>query len=204
MKKRALLVLVALVAIGTAGEMFLVEKSFEGDVECPLTEQKLLEIVFTLNHPAYVTFVYGGITSQARGWLKIDGTKERFSVYALQAKSSFYYEFEDTGEHRIEFWRAQGVDCRDPLLQALVFLQVPDSNSYVSERPSEEDEVQVSSVLTVGPMVRVPGCRAVVDATGRTVDCVIEGDQVLVDSLPIGTYFATGSNGRTTKIVKLK
>ena len=89
----------------------------------------------------------------------------------------------------------------NPRLQVLVFYNDAPS---VSETPSNITLTETHSIISCGPSVTVPGCSEVVDISGRKVDCEINGDRIMVNSLSSGTYIARGSEGRTTKIVKLQ
>lgn len=210
--KKVLLVLMALVAIGIAGEMemFLVQDSLEGYFDCPNSEQKLLEVEFNLDKPALLLitqslcYVYGS-TQPKLGWLVVNGEKLIFSVSSF---SPTYMMSMDSGKVTVQSW-VQGCSApsvlkvKNPILQVMVFY--PSDEPSVTEAPPESsDGLSSHSILSSGPFVHVQGCSEVYDIAGNKVDCEISNGDVYLNQLSAGTYFATGSNGRTTKIVKLK
>ena len=211
--KKVLLVLMALVVIGIAGEMFLVEDYIEGEVECPLHEQKILEVTFTLDKPAFLLFScvlfyndpLDGIKKE--GWFNVNG--EKLSQVTSESNLT-YMMLMDSGQVIVQSW-VRGCTysgmvrtVRSPILQVMVFYP-SDDEPFVTEAPTDTSGFASShSILSSGPFVHVQGCSQVYDTAGNKIHCQVTDGNIFISQLPAGTYFATGSNGRTTKIVKLK
>lgn len=208
--KKVLLVLMALVVIGIAGEMFLVEVSREEEVRCPLLEQQILEVTFTLDKTAFLMisqslhYTYtDGLPDMSEGWFSINEEKLLFSVSSF---GSTYMMPMDSGQVTVQSWVKGSLipgwvhKVKNPILQVMVFYPLDDSLPPVDSGGF----VSSLSVLSSGPFVHVEGCNGVYDVAGNKVDCEINNGDVYLNRLSVGTYFATGSEGRTTKIVKLK
>ncbi|TKJ42028.1 hypothetical protein CEE36_07330 [candidate division TA06 bacterium B3_TA06] len=211
--KKVLLVLMALVVIGMASEMFLVEKYIEGDVECSLSIQKILEVTFTLDQPSYLliscVLSYSNYPDAMKkeGWFNVNGEKQRHSASEFNLT---YMMSMDSGRVVVQSWVRGGIfsagvcTVRNPTLQVMVFCP-SDEEPFVTEAPPESsDGLSSHSILSSGPLVHVEGCSEIYDIVGNKVDCEINDGDVYLNQLPAGTYFAKGSEGRTTKIVKLK
>jgi len=211
--KKVLLVLMALVVMGIASEMFLVEEHIEGEVGCPLPKQEILEVTFTLDKPAFLLisqslrYTDGGYNMMTEGWFVVNGDKLVFSVSSFNPT---YMMQMDSGQVTVQSW-VKGFDIsgvvrtvRNPSLQVMVFYP-SDNEPFVTELPPESsDGLSSYSILSSGPFVHVEGCSAVYDIAGNKVDCEVRNGDVYLNQLSAGTYFATGSEGRPTKIVKLK
>jgi hypothetical protein len=211
--KKALTILV-LMALGVStafGGVFMVEDYTEGSVYIPNPgEHKLATVTFELPQPSVIHVItgraghsYGGCPSYSlKFWLNLNGTPLSMSFCSYSNTPALMKELE-AGSYILDFMSkgAVGDTIVNPRLQVLVlYNDVPS----VSETPPNIIPTENPSIISCGPSVTVPGCCEVVDVSGRKVDCEINGDRIMVNSLSSGTYFATGSNGRTTKIVKLK
>lgn len=214
--KKVLLVLMALVVIGIAGEMFLVEVSREEDVRCTLFEQQILEVTFTLDKPAFLLISQSlwyreGISNlhyyPVMQWFCINGEKLVFSVSTF---GSTYMMEMDSGQVIVQSWVKGFLSSdyvrkvRNPILQVMVFYPSDDEPLITELPPESSDGLSSHSILSSGPFVHVEGCNGIYDIAGNKVDCEIGNGDVYLNQLSAGTYFARSADGRTTKIVKLR
>jgi len=191
---------------------FVVEKDM-GYEQDPLwinegEEKVVAEITFNLPSSGHVLFytlcdwTYQRMDPQKTciggSYMTIDGdSTSRTTTRAL------YF---DTGEHTLQ-WVSWSNDwfrqCYSYFwCQVMVFYT---EESSVSEKPPYvEPTHQTASIITSAPAVYIPECSEIKDITGRTINCEIEDGWVSLNTLSAGTYFAKGSTGRTTKIVKTK
>jgi len=200
--KKALTIL-TLMALGVStvyGGVFMVEDYTEGLI--PMTESgnhKLASVTFELEQPSIIHAITYGRGYNRYPWISLDGDSLGIST---SPNPSIMLEL-GTGMHTLDFMAHVTMfdTLVNPRLQVLVlYNDVPS----VSETPPQTTSTENPSIISCGPSVTVPGCCEVVDIAGRKVDCEINGDRIMVNSLSSGTYFAKSSEGRTTKIVKLK
>lgn len=208
--KKALTIL-TLMALGMStvfGGVFMIEDYTEGKVPITVTgDYKLAGVAFELPQLSIIHVVTGragggvGLLS-LKFWLNLDGSPLNMSSCSYENTPNFMKELE-AGSYTLDFMvgQAAGDTIVNPRLQVLVLYN---DAPGVSETPPNITPTESSTILSQGPSVTVPGCTEVVDISGRKVDCEINGDRIMVNSLSSGTYFARGSEGRTTKIVKLK
>jgi len=207
--KKALTIL-TLMALGMStvfGGVFMIEDYTEGSVYLfNPGEHKLATVTFELPQLSIIHTVTGiasgGHASFPKFWLTLNEDSLNMSSCIYFNTPNFMKELE-AGSYTLDFMvgQAAGDTIVNPRLQVLVLY---DDTPSVTETPPNITPTESSTILSQGPSVTVPGCSEVVDVSGRKVDCEINGDRIMVNSLSSGTYFARGSEGRTTKIVKLK
>ena len=209
--KKALTIL-ALMALGVStayGGSILYETHIEDSLG--LSGQaiyKVLELEFTTDRPSIVSITYGwciGFRSGSRSyWLTYNGDSLGMSTSWNRSTSTYMTDKLESGTHTLELMGGLGYTeayVINPRLQVLVLYEDAPS---VSEAPPQSTPTENSSIISRGPSVTVPGCSEVVDISGRKVDCEINGDRIMVNSLSGGTYFAKTDNGRVVKITKLQ
>ncbi len=205
------LTIIALMALGAStafGGTILYETHIEDSLVITGEDiVKVLELEFTLEQPSIISATYGwykGACSQGmvEQWLTCNGDSLEMSTafsltntYTFQLESGTYIlglvgEFSSMGGYVI-----------NPRLQVLVLYNDAPS---VSETPPNITPTENPSILSCSPSVTVPGCCEVVDVSGRKVDCEINGNKVMINSLSSGTYFAKTNDGKTVKITKLQ
>jgi len=207
--KKALTIL-TLMALGVStayGGIFMVEDYTEDTLDFPTPgTYKLASVTFQLDQFSIATVVTGGERyggSSLHVWLVLDENSLGTSICRWYETPSFMMELE-TGIHTLDFMihtNESNGGAVNPRLQVLVLYNDAPS---VSETPPNITPIEISTILSQGPSVTVPGCSEVVDIAGRKVDCEVNDDRIMVNSLSSGTYIARGSEGRITKIVKLK
>ncbi|MEA3310813.1 MAG: hypothetical protein U9Q76_01200 [candidate division WOR-3 bacterium] len=211
--KKALTIL-TLMALGVStafGGVFLYETHIEDTLDfAGENVAKVMELEFTTDQPSIVSITYGwcrgyfGSMGDGTNWLTCNGDSLGMSTVRNQSTSTYMTELE-SGTYTLglvsKFYYGSQAFVINPRLQVLVLYNDAPS---VTETPPQTTPTENPSIISCGPSVTVPGCSEVVDVSGRKVDCEINGDRIMVNSLSSGTYFATGTNGRTTKIVKLK
>jgi hypothetical protein len=179
--------------------MFLVEDCIEVDTIFTVGGVKeLAHVEFVLEHPSIVFITYGAAyPSGTSFWLSIDED----SIGMTRGVPTYITELTE-GTHTIDFIAnlTHGIRVINPRLQVIVFLQ---DGSALSESPPDDDNpTPITSILTSGNMVHVEGCSEVYNLSGQRVDCEVNNGNIPLNTLSAGTYFAKGSTGRTTKIVK--
>jgi len=211
--KKALTIL-TLMALGVStayGGIFMIEDCTERIV--PILEpggNKLATVTFELPQPSIIHVVtgragceYGGCGSYFLSfWLNLNGTPLNMSSCSYDNTPNFMTYLE-AGSYTLDFIvkGATGDTIVNPMLQVLVLYEDAPS---VTEAPPQSTPTENPSILSCGPSVTVPGCSEVVDISGRKVDCEVNNDRIMVNSLSSGTYFAKTDNGKTVKITKLQ
>jgi len=209
--KKALTIL-TLMALGVSvvfGESILYETHIEDSLG--LSGQaiyKVLELEFTTDQPSIVSITYGCFearqgTNYALYWLTYNGDSLGMSTSWNSLGTNTYMTELESGTYTWELMGKFGYTgfVINPRLQVLVLYEDAPS---VTEAPPQSTPTENPSILSCGPSVTVPGFCEVVDIAGRKVHCEIIEDRIMVSSLSSGTYFARGSEGRITKIVKLQ
>ena len=206
------LTIIALMALGVSvayGGVFMIEDYTEGIVPISVTgSHKLASVTFELGQPsimiAATSAMWLKFTSNRnlKVWLTLNGDSLDMSTRHVGNGASFMKPLEP-GSHTLDFmYRGTMFDTLlNPMLQVLVLYNDAPS---VSETPPQPTPTESSTILSQGPSVTVPGCSEVVDVSGRKVDCEINGDRIMVNSLSSGTYFAKTNDGQTVKITKLQ
>ncbi|MCK4334422.1 hypothetical protein KAX06_06535 [candidate division WOR-3 bacterium] len=206
------LTIIALMALGVStafGGSILYETHIEDSLDFAGEGiVTVLELEFTTDQPSIVSITYGvsnghGSTYGLSYWLTCNGDSLGMSTSWNRGTSTYMTELE-SGTYTLGLvgkFSSAGAYVANPRLQVLVFYNDAPS---VSETPPNITLTETHSIISCGPSVTVPGCSEVVDISGRKVDCEINGDRIMVNSLSSGTYIARGSEGRTTKIVKLQ
>jgi len=210
--KKALTIL-TLMALGVStafGGVFMVEDYTEGGVYISNPgDYKIATVTFELPQPSIIHIVtgragleYGGCPSYSlRFWLNLNGTPLSMSSCSYDNTPNFMMNLE-AGSYTLDFMSegAVGDTIANPRIQVLIlYNDVPS----VSETPPQPAPTENPSIISCGPSVTVPGCSEIVDVSGRKVDCEINGDKVMVNSLSSGTYFAKTDDNRVVKITKL-
>ncbi len=195
------ILLLGVVSMAFATDMFFVEEY--GEDSTYYTTQgivKLTSVEFTTTTPISIVSITYGVTYSVGGvWLVVDGDSLGKSV--CSRGSTYVLELTE-GTHTIDLMHYViiGYSVINPRLQVIVFLQ---DGSALSESPPDNDNTpRVHSILATGNMVHVEGCAEVYDISGQRIDCEINNGNIPLNALSAGTYFAKGSTGRTTKIVK--
>jgi len=199
-KLLTIILLLGVVSTVFATDMFFVEDYTEDSLFFPDGGiQELASVEFTLEHFSIVSITYGGTYSGGHYWVSIDGDSIGMSQSAFG--SSFIIELSE-GIHTVVLMTnlTYNLTVINPRLQVIVFLQ---DGSALSESPPDDiNPIETHSILTSGNMVHVEGCSEIYNSSGQRVDCEIENGNIPLNTLSAGTYFARGSTGRTTKIVK--
>lgn len=231
--KLYIILLVLIASMVFANEMLLVEDYTEEDITFEVSDADpvtMASISFTLDREAFVTFITGGIikhilTTGASGemaselyncsWITMNGTKLQTSVGSPNMNGSYVFAL-DPGNYEFELQVLTIHDIRmslysgdkrystirHPRIQALIILSDTVEN-HVAEKPPERGDPVQTSLIASGPSVNVPGCTEVRDITGRTVNCEISGDRVMLSTLPRGIYFIERNDGHSIKLVKM-
>jgi hypothetical protein len=165
-------------------------------------EKVVAEITFTLPSNGHILlFSMIDAQYQATGSNPSSGYRIELDEDSIRPESRAI--FLSAGEHTIQWVWWCNADCRKILTyywcQVMAFYIEENS---VSEKPPYVEPIQTSAIVTSAPAVYIPECSEIKDITGRTIDCGIEDGWVSLNTLSAGTYFAKGSTGRTTKIVK--
>lgn len=169
----------------------------------------VLELEFTLDQPSIVSVTYGWFRGYAAGdspyyWLAYNGDSLGMSTVRNSSTGAYMIELE-SGTYTLclvgRFYYGSTAFVINPRIQVLILYNDTPS---ISESPPQTTPTENFSMISCGPSVTVPGCSEVVDITGRKVNCEINGDRVMINSLSSGTYFAKTNNGRTVKITKLQ
>ena len=151
-------------------------------------------------------------------WVTMNGTKLQISVGSPNMNGSYVFAL-DPGNYEFELqvltffdtrmsplvppdYDTKESTVRHPRIQALIILSDTAENN-IAEKPPERDDPIQPSLITSGPSVNVPGCVEVRDITGRTVNCEISGDRVMLSTLSRGTYFIERNDGHSVKLVKM-
>jgi len=217
MRKFWVVVLLVGLVVSTSASTLLIEAYQEGAVTIPSGENdtvSVVEVVFSIDSSCHVMFTTGGIVTQGKVWLVLDGDSLPPTDYlargGARATISISYAYLlEPGVHTISLTLANFQNSGVPTtsqyayLQALIFL--PDGGGAVAEQPELEPASDaVTSVVSRGPYVTVTGATELVDATGRVIENAIEEDRVSINSLPQGTYFARNEERTVVKIVKVE
>lgn len=224
--RRVLVILFALISAVWAREMFLVEFFDDFEYVADITEvDTAASITFALESPAFVLVTCSGVFSQTgipnengntgSAWMEIDGDSLSHTTQYMFSTNppKIYYNVSlvqdmEPGEHTMEIlFAAPRFDFNGRYkrmrLQALIF-QEEDTVQAITEYPEDNHGIaNQRSILTSGNYVRVEGCDAIRDVSGRVLDITIENDKLSISTLPAGTYFAETSTG-TIKIVKMQ
>jgi hypothetical protein len=227
------IILLAIVASSLfSNEMFLVEDYVSGDVEFdPGPDVTVATVSFTVDREAMISISIGGplrydytqgssnIHPAIYGcsWISMNGIKQDYSVGSPEVNGSFVFTLEP-GSYQFELkinamndnifyykppdYTETAFTIHNPRIQALVILS-DTAGGAVAESPPEYEDPHPRSLVASGPSVSIPGCLKLSDIAGRTVDCEINDDRIMISSLPKGTYFAQTSDQRTIKIVKM-
>ena len=203
------LTIIALMALGVStayGGSILYETHVEDSLDFVGEDVvTVLELEFTTDQPSIVSVTYGAYRANNKGgiWLACNEDSLGMSSALFSRNVNYMTELE-SGTYTLGLMGSFdyiGGYAINPRLQVLVLYNDAPS---VSETPPNITPTENPSIISCGPSVTVPGCSEVVDISGRKVDCEINGDRIMVNSLSSGTYIARGSEGRTTKIVKLQ
>jgi len=203
--KKALTIL-TLMALGVStafGGVFMVEDYTEGKVGIQEPgKHKLASVTFTLEQAGIIFAAAGALTwgGGSHFWLTLN--EDSLGMSTQPDPSNFMTNLE-AGAYTLDFMiHATMFDTIvNPRLQVLVLYNDAPS---VSEAPPQSTPTENSSIISRGPSVTVPGCSEVVDISGRKVDCEVNDDRIMVNSLSSGTYIAKTDNGKTVKITKLQ
>ncbi len=201
------IILLTLVSGGVASNMFMVEDNTIYDPTEEDTvymgEEVVAEVSFNLEKGAFCTILTAGgpIYGSSVHYLIIDmdtvlrsGDSRLGDLSQIRALTG--------GDHVIQVGVHAGARLVN-FVRLQVLVQYPIDTSALTEAPVDNNTNIPSSLIAFGPSVYIPGCEEVVDAAGRMIDCEIQGDRVVLSSLPTGTYFAKRGEKRVTKIVKL-
>jgi len=150
-------------------------------------------------------------------WITMNGEKLDISIGSPEISGSYIFAL-NPGNYEFELkmytysiydgrllWRFSDKFyslIHHPRIQALVIMSDTVEN-HIAEKPPERGDPIQTSLITSGPSINVPGCIEVRDITGRTVNCEISGDRVMLSTLSRGTYFLERENGRSVKLVKM-
>ena len=210
--KKALIIL-TLMALGVStafGGSILYETHIEDSLNFEGQNiYEVLELEFTTDQPSIVSITYGWSIGYAQScrlfyWLTCNGDSLVMTTSLGQFTSTYMTELE-SGTYTLGlmgYFGYLGGYVINPRLQVLILYN--DSVPSVSETPPQPTPTENPSIISCGPSVTVPGCSEVVDIAGRKVDCEINDDRIMINSLSSGTYFAKTNNNRVVKITKLQ
>jgi len=199
-KLLTIILLLGVVSMAFATDMFFVEDYMEVDTTFYSGGiQELASVEFTIEKFSIVSITYGAAYSGGHFWITIDGDSVGMSQNPFG--STFITEFSE-GTYSIALMTnlTYNLNVINPRLQVIVFLQ--DGSALSESPPDDDDPIPLTSILTSGNMVHVEGCSEVYNLSGQRIDCEVNNGNIMLNTLSAGTYFARGSTGRTTKIVK--
>jgi hypothetical protein len=199
-KLLTIILLLGVVSMAFATDMFFVEEYGEDSLFfSSLGTEKLTSVEFTTTTPmSIVSITYGTTYSLGALWLVVD--EDSIGKSACGKGSTYILELTE-GVHTIDLmYNIQIGYVLNPRLQVIVFLQ--DGSALSESPPDNNNPTPITSILTSGNMVHVEGCSEVYNLSGQRVDCEVNNGNIPLNLLSAGTYFARGSTGRTTKIVK--